>query len=86
MPCICRTPHIYSYVAHVRPASSVLRTYAPLSASRHGAICTRSLVNKLTDSLRLIIKRLCLDQMRIENRIMKLKRKKLKFVLLEQRM
>ena len=71
MPCICRTPHIYSYVAHVRPASLVLRTYAPLSVSRHGAICTRSLVNKLTDSLRLIINRFCLDQMRIENRIRK---------------
>ena len=71
MPCYCRTPHIYSFVAHVRTASSVLRTCAPLTVSRHGAICTRSLVSELTDSLRLIIKRFCLDQMRIENRIRK---------------
>ena len=62
MPRFCETLHIYSFVAHVRTASSVLRTCAPLTVSRHGAICTRSLVSELTDSLRLIIKRFCLDQ------------------------
>ena len=86
MPCICRTPHICSLVAQVHLVSFVLRTYAPLTVSRHGAIFARSLESELSDSASLDYQALCLDQMRIENRIMKLKRKKLKFVLLEQRM
>ena len=47
-------------------------TYAPLMVSRHRAICASVLVNKLTDTLSLDY------QMRIENRINEMKRKKLK--------
>ena len=74
----------------------MLRTYAPLTVSRHGAIYTRSLASELADSLRLIIKHrlsrstmhaFTFYQMRIENRIRNLKRKKLFLMcLLELRM
>ena len=50
MPRFCETLHIYSFVAHVRTASSVLRTCAPLTVSRHGAICASVLVSKLSDT------------------------------------
>ena len=71
MPRHSRTPHIYSCVAQVRSRPFRATRSCSHFVSRHRAICARSLTSKLADSLHLIIKRFCLDQMRIENRIMK---------------